>query len=182
MNLGVLEQAWDEADVGSDHVITRYRTKNANLRTQLERIIKRAGLKSWPKLFHNLRATRQTELAESFPAHVVCAWMGNSQAVAARHYLQVTDEHFADALEPTDKAAQNPAQSAHASARQTSQANSTAHKETPVLQGGASDCDYLPIRPVPERGLEPPLPFRNMVLNHARLPIPPLGRALRGIR
>ncbi len=97
-------------------------------------------------------------------------------------YLQVTDEHFADALQPTDKAAQNPAQSAHALARQTSQADSTAHKETPVLQGRASDCEYLPIRPVPERGLEPPLPYGNMVLNHARLPIPPLGQSLRGIR
>src|SRR5262249_27309734 len=26
--------------------------------------------------------------------HVVCAWIGNSQPVAAKHYLQVTDEHF----------------------------------------------------------------------------------------
>ncbi|GEM_PF-3278931 len=27
---------------------------------------------------------------------------------------------------------------------------------------------------VPQKGLEPPLPFENMDLNHARLPIPPL--------
>jgi hypothetical protein len=25
---------------------------------------------------------------------VVCAWIGNSQPIAAKHYLQVTDEHF----------------------------------------------------------------------------------------
>jgi len=30
---------------------TRYRDANQNLRTQLNRIIKRAGLKPWPKLF-----------------------------------------------------------------------------------------------------------------------------------
>ena len=78
-------------------IITRYRDANANLRTQFERIIKRAGLKPWPKLFHNLRATRQTELAEQFPMHVVCEWIGNSQAVAQEHYLRVTDEHFAKA-------------------------------------------------------------------------------------
>ena len=77
MNLGVLEQAWDEADVGS---------------------------------LHHKRSNQERESAD--------------------------------------------ATGTHASARQTSQANSTAHKETPVLQGGASDCDYLPIRPVPERGLE----------------------------
>jgi hypothetical protein len=28
---------------------------------------------------------------------------------------------------------------------------------------------------VPERGLEPPLPCENQVLNLARLPIPPFG-------
>ena len=49
-------------------VITRYRDANANLRTQFERIIKRAGLKAWPKLFQNLRASRATELASEFPA------------------------------------------------------------------------------------------------------------------
>jgi hypothetical protein len=34
---------------------------------------------------------RETELAESFPMHVVCEWIGNSAAIAAKHYLQVTD-------------------------------------------------------------------------------------------
>jgi hypothetical protein len=26
--------------------------------------------------------------------HVVCAWLGNSESVARKHYLQVTEEHF----------------------------------------------------------------------------------------
>lgn len=34
------------------------------------------------------------QAVEKYPLHVVCAWMGNSQPVAAKHYLQVTDEHF----------------------------------------------------------------------------------------
>ena len=70
--------------------------------THFCRIIERAGLKPWPKLWQNLRSTRQTELAEEFPSHVVCAWMGNSRDVAREHYLQVTDEHF-------ERAAQNAA-------------------------------------------------------------------------
>ena len=37
------------------------------------------------------RATRETELAALYPLHVVCAWIGNSRAVAQEHYLQVTD-------------------------------------------------------------------------------------------
>ena len=48
----------------------------------------------WPKLFQNLRSARETELTERFPLHVVTAWIGNSELVARRHYLQVTDEHF----------------------------------------------------------------------------------------
>ena len=89
-----LEAAWDQAADGAEFVINRYRDGNANLRTQLLRIIAKAGLISWPKLFQNLRSTRETELAETFPLHIVTAWLGNSQLIAAKHYLQVTDEHF----------------------------------------------------------------------------------------
>ncbi len=60
-------------------MITRYRESSVNLRTQMLKISKRAGLKPWPKLFQNLRSTRETELAEIFPLHVVCAWIGNTQ-------------------------------------------------------------------------------------------------------
>ena len=93
-----LEEAWEEAEPGTEYIITRYRASNANLRTQLQRIIRKAGLEPWPKLWHNLRATRETELAETFPLHVVTSWIGNSAAVARKHYLQTTDEHFQRAL------------------------------------------------------------------------------------
>lgn len=49
-----LEEAFEQAEEGTEFIITRYRDTNSNLRTQLQRIIKRAGLKSWPKLFQNL--------------------------------------------------------------------------------------------------------------------------------
>jgi len=104
-----LLDAFERADDGAEHAITRYRDATQNLRTQLTKIIRRAGLEPWPKLWQNLRATRETELAEVFPAHVVSAWIGNSQAVAAKHYLQVTDEHFERAAQPAE-AVQNPVQ------------------------------------------------------------------------
>lgn len=94
-----LEQAWDEAEPGEVFVVRRQGDK-INLRTQFEKIIKRAGLKPWPKLFQNLRSTRQTELAAVYPIHVVCAWLGNKAAIAAEHYLQVTDADFAKASAP----------------------------------------------------------------------------------
>lgn len=90
-----LEEVFEQAKEGTKFVITRCRSQNTNLRTQLLRIIKRAGLNPWPKLFQNLRSTRETELAEDYPMHVVCAWIGNSQPIAQKHYLQITDAHFA---------------------------------------------------------------------------------------
>ncbi len=102
-----IEAAYSEAQaaVGDDTVppasrplVVRYRDPGQNLRTTFEKIIKRAGVTPWPKLFHNLRATRQTELAQDFPQHVVCAWLGNSEAVATEHYLRVTDADLARAI------------------------------------------------------------------------------------
>ncbi|MCX5653722.1 MAG: hypothetical protein NTY65_03615 [Planctomycetota bacterium] len=90
-------------------MITRYRHTNQNLQTKLRRTLRKAGVTPWPKLYQNLRSTRQTELADRFPVHVVCAWLGNSAPVAMKHYLQVTDEHFRQAAqEAVQKAVQPP--------------------------------------------------------------------------
>jgi len=101
-----LEACWDAAEPGTQFVISRHRPPvlksgagwaNANLRTRLEKFIHRAGLQPWPRLWHNLRASRQTELTDRFPQHVVCKWLGNSEAVASEHYLQVSDQHWQQA-------------------------------------------------------------------------------------
>jgi hypothetical protein len=87
-------------------VIVRYRDANSNLRTQLLRIVEKAKLTPWPKLFQNLRATRATELADEFPEHVAANWLGHSNKIADKHYRQVTQEHLDRALkrlEPTCK-------------------------------------------------------------------------------
>ena len=89
--------AYEHAEPGTEYVITRYRKTGLNLRTQLMRILAKAGLQPWPKLWQNLRSTRQTELSKDWPEYIVCAWMGNSKVVAREHYLQVTDEHFRQA-------------------------------------------------------------------------------------
>jgi len=107
-----LREAFEVAKPGAQYVIARedYRRGSENLRTQLARIIRRAGLMPWPKLFQNCRSTRETELAEDFPLHVVCKWLGNSPQVAAKHYLQVTEAHFRQArgqsAKPADEALQ----------------------------------------------------------------------------
>ena len=154
-----LRECFELAEPGTEHVITRYRSGNANLRTQLERIIRKAGLEPWPKLFHNLRATRETELAESFPLHVVCAWIGNSQPIAAKHYLQVTDDHFLKATgtanEAAQKAAQKAAQHTHAEACTASHDEDEECEKTLELQANANTCETLHAQGMPPEGLEP---------------------------
>jgi hypothetical protein len=59
--LPYLRDGFEQAPEGSEYVISCYRKPNTNLRTRLMRIIERAGLTPWPKLFQNLRSTRQTE-------------------------------------------------------------------------------------------------------------------------
>ena len=49
-------------------------------------------------------------MAEEFPVHVACAWIGNSKPVAFEHYLQITDDHFQQATQQGTEAAQNAAQ------------------------------------------------------------------------
>lgn len=90
----LLNAQWDAAADGSVYVIGRNRDSESNLRTQLGRIVERAGLVMWPKGFVNLRASCRTDLEEQFPGHVCDAWMGHSSKVAAKHYLQVTDDHW----------------------------------------------------------------------------------------
>jgi len=100
-----LEAAKESAAKSAEHVITipsvaafRDGGPSPNLGTRMQKIVKRAGLTPWPKLFHNLRATRQTELAQTFPEHVVCEWIGNSQAIAREHYLRVSNADYAKAI------------------------------------------------------------------------------------
>jgi integrase len=88
-----LETAFERAEPGTVYLINR-RLSNQALRSQFQKICKRAGVDLWVKPFHNLRASRETELAASFPLHVVCDWIGNSATIAQKHYLQTTDADF----------------------------------------------------------------------------------------
>ena len=150
-----LDQAWEEAEPNTQFVITRYREKNANLRTQLQRIIAKAGLETWPKLFGNLRASRATELATDHPAHVAAAWLGHSTLIANKHYWQVTESDFEQAkgdnyvAEDTmsdaanAKAAQNAAQSVRARGSLALQEKKAYGKKPLVLQGNAPPSDVV---------------------------------------
>ncbi len=92
----ILQDLFDRAEEGVEAVVPRLRVGGAtvNLRTTFGKIIAKAGVKPWPRLFHNMRASCATDWVERFPAHVVAGWLGHSPLIAARHYLQTRDAHF----------------------------------------------------------------------------------------
>ena len=152
-----LEEHFMEPD-GAEFVIRRKPNgTDTNLRTTFEKIVRRAGVEPWKKLFQNLRSSRETELAEQYPVHVVTKWLGNSPKVAMAHYLQVRDTDFAKA------SATSPAASSAAPAlRNTSETPRTAshaveaENEKPlVLQGKPTKQGVFKPRAVPPAGFEP---------------------------
>jgi len=137
-----LDEAFDKAPDRTSYILERFRARamgptgwrGCNLRTTMEKIVRRAGLTPWPRLFHNLRASRETELMERFPIQVVTAWLGNTPTIALKHYLQVTEEHFQQALQGGAEAVQNPVQQPSGNAGkcwQGGMAGETADAETP---------------------------------------------------
>lgn len=159
-----LEEAFESAEEGAVFVINRYRNANANLRTQLLRICKRAGVDAWPKLFVNLRSSRETELANFYPLHQVCAWIGNTTLVAQKHYLQVRDDDYQQAAKQWTtsaaksgaQAVQNPVQSAHATDGQqlTEKKQSVDYKR--FRQILSTVVNYCQNEQVGREGFEPP--------------------------
>ena len=153
--------------------------RNCNLRTTFTKIVRRAGLVACPRLFHNLRSSRQTELAEHYPSHVVCDWLGNSEDIARKYYYQTTDEHFARAAEASSNAAKNPKQQSAepvaANAEQVRETDRSKAKQNPkqlvaVLYRGESfairnsaqnDTPRHAAKGVADgEGFEPPVPLR----------------------
>ena len=88
-----LEDAFNPEE---ERCISRYCESNANMRKGFLQILKKAGLKPWPRLFHNLRGSLESDLAERYPIHTVVKWLGNSEAVAMRHYLRQSPAVLAD--------------------------------------------------------------------------------------
>lgn len=129
--------------------------RNVNLRTTLTKIVKRAGLTPWPKLLHNMRSSRETELAEDYPIHVVAGWMGHSVEIATKHYTQITNEHFSRACSAT----QNPTQSVSASVGTSVQPGEADTKKPRKKQAYAASCGAVLIAKADGVGFEPTVEF-----------------------
>jgi len=172
----VLMQAFECAPDGAESVVGRYRDQTANLGTHMRRIIERAGLEAWPKLFNNMRASRATELAATNTAAQCTAWMGHSQAIAEAHYHMIRDEDFERAAstpiaikQPEKSGAECGALGAQMAAQQQSATsgkenqNDAQTKKGPALMPILSSlCGSLQNQSMGIRGLEPRTPAFSM--------------------
>lgn len=98
--------AWDAAPDGAVYVPPElYRNsankatgwRNCNLRPQFVRIVVRAGLEKWPRLFHAMRSSCESDLVKRHPLHIAARWLGNTPRIAEKHYLLTSDADFDEA-------------------------------------------------------------------------------------
>ncbi len=119
---------------GSEDYLLPHLRLLSNPYTQFKRFVKKAGLVPWPKLWQNLRSTRETELMENkdFSLQAVCQWIGNSPVVALKHYAQVREHKFHIATGSEDEKALQKALQNEAGALQSA-AFQIKEKESPNL-------------------------------------------------
>ncbi|MBX3405064.1 MAG: site-specific integrase [Phycisphaeraceae bacterium] len=158
----ILDRLFHDAPDGAEWVVPRLRDTGTNLRTTFEKIIERAGLVAWPRLFHNLRASCAMDWCERFPGHVVASWLGHSPLVAARHYMATRDHHFELAVGNGEGGAQSDARVAQNEAQHDSADDRTDSPRTPevlanadLARQAANTCDSLQKEEVGAAGFEP---------------------------
>jgi integrase len=152
-----LDEAFEAAPEGATSIFPYRVNASQLLRKDLLRILRRAGVTPWPRLFHNLRATRETELAAEYPLHVVCAWIGNTERIAAKHYLQVTDADFERAAKSDAPALQNRVQHDTAPSRIESQESSEVKQTCGFMREGARRCGAVHGEQMTPTGLQLPV-------------------------
>lgn len=72
---------------------------NLSIVTLIKQLLARNGVSAWPRLIQNLRSSRAIEVHEKFGSIAESEWLGHTQAIARDHYLSVSKDLFASALE-----------------------------------------------------------------------------------
>src|SRR5262245_24337099 len=98
-------------------------------------------------MWHSLRASCESDLAQCFPLAVVTKWMGNTPSVALRHYIDPTETAYDEARgwTPAESGAKNGAREAQFRAQQVPAEDGTDSQGLPENADGealsASPCD-----------------------------------------
>jgi integrase len=161
----LLEEHFEQAQDGAVAVFPDI-TAQTNLGTSMRKIIAKAGLVPWVRLFDNCRASCENDWADELPAHVVEKWTGHSGAVARKHYLRAQDHHFETVVSGSVRRdAPDDARATQTAAQHDSAAESiTSHESLEVaiaaalVRARAELCGDSSIIPVGDIGLEPMTP------------------------
>jgi integrase len=70
--------------------------RHSNSATTAAKAVKAAGFKVWPKFWNSLRASCETDLMDRYGLRKACAWIGNSPAVAMKHYALLRKTDYTD--------------------------------------------------------------------------------------
>jgi len=135
------------------YVISKHRCRadvsdswaDSNLREPMLDILKRAKIKPWPKLFHAMRGSCETDLVQDgkYPLKAVTTWMGHSYKVAEKHYLRVTEDEFDRAVKFGAVKSGNNASVINLDTQNTGESDfspSAKAVRNPVLQASARGC------------------------------------------
>ena len=178
-----LLEASEQAPNGAVYVVTRHRSqaegpdgwKNCNLRTRFFKMVRRAGYESWPKPFHAMRASFETDLIDAGEnIHDVAGVLGHSPEVALEHYVRMRKDNLQQMrqrgeLRAAQKLTQKPAHSTSIPPNQVS-----SRKEQSPAKTGAEEGWPLVTNPPNgwERirtpgGLSPSAVFKTAALDHS---------------
>ena len=127
----LLQKQYDEAGEGEKYVFPKLRS-HSNLATTAAKYVQAAGLAVWPKFWNSLRASCETDLMDVYGLRKACAWIGNTPAVAMKHYALIKKSDFLDGGESDAKSdAAHTRIAAHRSA--TASKNAEKPRKTKVL-------------------------------------------------
>ncbi len=134
----LLQDRFDECEEGEERLVTVGGSGGGTTRPA-RRIITKASVEPWQRLWQTLRQSCEKEWAMTFPQYAVSKWIGHSITVSGRHYANdVPDELYARAASPAQRQAQQKAHETDGNALKTKQAAA-------VSDGHSSrDCSDFP--------------------------------------
>ena len=140
-----LERAYRERDKDAVYVVPRVRV-TSNLGTHAKRLVKKAGVEVWPKLFVNMRGSCSDDLERrGIPEKAINAWIGNTARLRSKHYHAVRAEDWAAVTGVAGNPAPIPAPSEAV----------TSHQEPSALHEAREkslDVQHTPLKKYPRQG------------------------------
>jgi integrase len=109
----------EAAEDGEEYVFPTLRN-HSNTATTAAKFVAAAGFGSWPKFWNSLRASRETDLMDSHGLRLACSWIGNTAAVAMKHYALIRKTDYTDVgKSAANSVAEHPRTAPHSSERGT---------------------------------------------------------------